>query len=603
MVEFPKPGSPSDVIVIRGHKDNVGKAVEEINKIYKEFENLGEMTLEVPVKYKAKLGYLSKISTASGVSCRVVFPQNLLLRGDKGAVAETKEHILKVIQNMDSQIVLEWRVPQKYHRFVLGTKGQRVQEVTKKFEVDIKVPSRRITPVTSARKFKTGKSKKLKSSPKEEKTIETSDHDVNNNHINSDNNNITNDSSVDVASRVEPNKNTDDDANDEGSDGNLPGDNAETAGRDSYDKKDDEEENGGDDRNVKDDDVKVDGDDSNDVISIIGLPSNCEAAKRALSEFIPTTIELTVPSVHHRQLIGQKGAIIQKFMKDFSVAITIPPAITCSDVIKVEGRPADVERAREAIERRVQELEEEKKLRKLKSFKIEIEIEPIYHTKIIGRNGGVVNKIRDQYDVRIQFPEKNSTNQNVITIIGLEAAVKDCKEYILKKIKEIESTVHEELRIDNRVHPRIIGSKGRSVHKLMEDFNVDIKFPAKDSMDKDLIVVSGQKKDVELCCDHLMNLEDEYIQKILDDEVIKEYKKSAATLNTFFNNINNNNHNNNNNNNMKGFIVRDAPWSRTSAPTATTTSATSSATTTTTSRGSATAKTATTTTTTATTTT
>lgn len=74
-----------------------------------------------------------------------------------------------------------------------------------------------------------------------------------------------------------------------------------------------------------------------------------------------------------------------------------------------------------------------------------------------------------------------------------------------------EDLVIEEVCIDYRIHPRIIGSKGRNVGRLMDEFHVEIKFPGRSAEDRSLVVVSGREEDVADCVDHLRSLEDEYV--------------------------------------------------------------------------------------------
>lgn len=74
--------------------------------------------------------------------------------------------------------------------------------------------------------------------------------------------------------------------------------------------------------------------------------------------------------------------------------------------------------------------------------------------------------------------------------------------------------VTEEVFIDHRVHPRIIGGKGRNVRKIMDDYNVDIRFPRSDSNDPDLVIVTGPEDAVYDCKDHLLNLQEEYVSAL-----------------------------------------------------------------------------------------
>lgn len=66
--------------------------------------------------------------------------------------------------------------------------------------------------------------------------------------------------------------------------------------------------------------------------------------------------------------------------------------------------------------------------------------------------------------------------------------------------------------IDHRIHPRIIGAKGRAIHKVMEDYKVDIRFAGREAEDKDLVIIRGKEDNVLDCKDHLLNLEEEYVR-------------------------------------------------------------------------------------------
>ena len=60
---------------------------------------------------------------------------------------------------------------------------------------------------------------------------------------------------------------------------------------------------------------------------------------------VPITKEVSVPMDYHRFVIGMKGREVQNMMKEFDVNISIPSSDEGSDVIKIYGAPANVERA------------------------------------------------------------------------------------------------------------------------------------------------------------------------------------------------------------------------------------------------------------------
>ena len=50
----------------------------------------------------------------------------------------------------------------------------------------------------------------------------------------------------------------------------------------------------------------------------------------------------------------------------------------------------------------------------------------------------------------------------------------------------------EIVNIDHRVFPRLIGPKGRTIRKIMDDYKVDIRFPPDKAENPDAVEVNGQ---------------------------------------------------------------------------------------------------------------
>lgn len=80
-------------------------------------------------------------------------------------------------------------------------------------------------------------------------------------------------------------------------------------------------------------------------------------------------------------------------------------------------------------------------LQELRNFRLEVEVPSKHHTKLIGRRGAVVNKIRTDHDVQIIFPDKDKDRQNTIVIIGLEDNVIKAREEIMQKVQELVSAM------------------------------------------------------------------------------------------------------------------------------------------------------------------
>merc|ERR1712168_1714537 len=133
--------------------------------------------------------------------------------------------------------------------------------------------------------------------------------------------------------------------------------------------------------------------------------------------------------------------------------------------------------AKAGLAQKVERVEAEKEERIKRSFEVTVEVKPEYHPKIIGRSGGVINKLREDFKVNIQLPPKGSENEEMITITGLEEDALAAKKAILGIVNQYESMIKEEVQIDPRVHSMIIGRRERTIRKIMDDYKVDIRLP------------------------------------------------------------------------------------------------------------------------------
>lgn len=66
-------------------------------------------------------------------------------------------------------------------------------------------------------------------------------------------------------------------------------------------------------------------------------------------------------------------------------------------------------------------------LQQTKSFTVDIRAKPEYHKFLIGKGGGKIRKVRDSTGARIIFPAAEDKDQDLITIIGREDAVREAQ--------------------------------------------------------------------------------------------------------------------------------------------------------------------------------
>lgn len=77
--------------------------------------------------------------------------------------------------------------------------------------------------------------------------------------------------------------------------------------------------------------------------------------------------------------------------------------------------------------------------------------------------------------------------------------------------------------INAAVHSRLIGSKGRNIRKIMDEFKVDIKFPRKTDPDPNIVTIVGTEENVADAKDRLLNLEEEYVSLLCNIQWLRKH--------------------------------------------------------------------------------
>jgi len=443
-----------EAITILGTKEAVAQAKKELEERVKDLDNVIEDTMTVdPTHHRFFVNRRGEVLRQIGEEFGGVvisFPRpgvtsdKVTLKGAKDCVAGARKRIEELVTDLECQIVLECVIEQVHHRTVMGPRGSNIQKVCKDFDVQIKIPERKVT-----------------------------------------NNNF------DAAASVEaPNAN------------DVNGTEANNA-----------------------DDVTTTTNEC-DIIRITGKKEKCEAAAQALKDLVPITLEVDVPFEYHRYIIGQGGSNVRKLMNAHEVMIKVPSGDQESSVIVLTGTADNVASAKVGLEEQCEEIKAKLEDDKLRAFELEVEVDPEFHPKIIGRRGAKIMQLRKDHSVNIQLPRREDENPSRITITGYEANANAAKDAILAIVQEYLSMTKEDIKIDHRVHRMIIGRQGAEIKRIMQKFKVDIKLPREGDDDPDLVTVMGSEEGVLDCKDHLLNLEEEYLQDAIDKENLKAYEQA-----------------------------------------------------------------------------
>ncbi|XP_055371640.1 vigilin [Condylostylus longicornis] len=522
-IKFPQNETKSDKVLIRGPKDDVEKAKTQLLEIANE-KQLHSFTAEVRTKQQhlkfiiGKNGAsIRKIREATGA--RIIFPNNdgedkelITIIGKEEDVKAAKEQLESIIKDIETED--EISVDPKYHRHFMAKRCEAIRQISDGKGVVISFPRPGQEPdcvkLKGAKEdieFAKQRIREIVEELEAQITIEVIIPQKHHRNIMGPRGSkvqaITKEFDVQI-------KFPDRDAREIVED--IPN---------------------GDEENSTENNEQIR---QCDIIRITGRKEKCEAAEKALRDSIPITEEVNVAFDLHRSIIGQKGKDVRELMQTYDVNIELSPQDLKQDVIKIIGTKVNVAKAKEALFKRVEELEADRKDRELRSYELRVEIDPFYHPKIIGKRGAVVTKLRSDHNVNISFPKKEDDNDSVIIITGYEEHAIACRDEILDMVKEL---YKETVEVNSTVHNRLIGQRGRNIRKIMEDYKVDIKFPKEGDPNPNAIVIIGKEDDVENAREHILCLEEEYLQDV------------NYTIQQVFDQPNTN---------SNGFVVQGAPW-------------------------------------------
>ncbi|KRZ22641.1 Vigilin [Trichinella pseudospiralis] len=267
----------------------------------------------------------------------------------------------------------------------------------------------------------------------------------------------------------------------------------------------------------------------NDLVLVTGQPDKCKKVIQLLLAEIPVKEVIHVPVEFHRGLIGRQGSEIRRLIEAYDVNVHISPPEQSLDEVVVIGKPSSVNQAVEAIKQHVAHLEREVKDRELKSFALQLSIPCALVPKLIGIKGREIQRLRSKYDVLISVPQQRTDGGDIeVTITGYEENATNCKKEIEAMVADYKSLCTQEIALDCRVHNRIIGQRGKNVKRIMEQYQVEIRFPRQADQNPNLVTVCGKVEDsVFDCIDHLRNLEEEYLQDIVDRYAYRDPMRMA----------------------------------------------------------------------------
>ncbi|XP_075236995.1 satellite-binding protein 1 Dp1 [Lycorma delicatula] len=574
-IRFPAANSHSDKVSLRGPKEDVEKVRQQLQELATELHQ-NSFTAEVKAKpqhHRFLIGKnganIRKIRESTG--CRIIFPSEqdedqelITIIGKKESVKQAKEELEAAIKEIDNIVEEEMSVDPKHHKqFMVRRSGQsllqKISDDCGVISISFPrqgVPSDKVTLRGSHECIQLAKQKILEVVDDLENQV-TIECIIPNQHHRS----LTGHKHIKVQELCAtynvqikfPERINQDDFSHQNSD-------YDGHQLDGIDNDGSEQLMNGDTQRPL----------PSDIILITGKPEKCEAAKQALLDSVPVTETIDVPYDYHRAIIGTKGQTIRDLSNRYDVHINVPQSTEHLDTITINGSRANIKLAKEAIQDKMIEIDAENEDRRRKSFEVKLNVPAEYFPKIIGKKGSVINKIRDDHGVQINLPPRGSEEENTITIVGYQEKAEAACNVIMKIVNELKSMVKDEVLLDARIHSRLIGTRGRSIRKVMDQYKVEIKFARPSDPNPDVVIITGMENDVAEAKEHLLELQEEYL---MDMDYEREYRpnhREESNESNPFSGSTRGVNTQNNSSTASGFFVKGAPWEQKAPDTAST---------------------------------
>ncbi|CAH8669722.1 unnamed protein product [Schistosoma bovis] len=196
------------------------------------------------------------------------------------------------------------------------------------------------------------------------------------------------------------------------------------------------------------------------------------------------TITVKVARSQHRIIFGQRGSGIADILAQTGVSVELPVDDGNEEIV-LRGKPEDLGRALTMVYERAQSTMTE-----------EIEAPNRFHRLLIGRGGSKLTELLEGYK-RVQVSFGDNTDR--ISVEGPCEEVEVIVERLKNRLAELQATVAmAAVKVDPKYYRHIIGKQGATIGRL-RDYKVRVRLPDSDRGDafSDEIVIEGDPVGVE----------------------------------------------------------------------------------------------------------
>ncbi|KAG8963700.1 hypothetical protein FRC03_002672 [Tulasnella sp. 419] len=247
---------------------------------------------------------------------------------------------------------------------------------------------------------------------------------------------------------------------------------------------------------------------------------------KAIGEVV--TVEVPVEKKWHAAVAGKYDAKLEAIIgEDRLISVKAGPG----DHFTAQGPKSEVDRAVAELEKAIVDA---KNYEAEHSYVTEFIIQQDYVGRIVGSGGAAVNKLREEFDVKIDFQDSSEDQEFVekgkkkkapsgakskVRIQGRQQDAEEAKKRILSTVDKLADETTEVVKIPHQYHFALIGSGGKYAKRLEEKYVVKITFPKGDqehgeyssnknreNLKADEVLIKGGKKGVALAKSELLEV-------------------------------------------------------------------------------------------------
>lgn len=239
--------------------------------------------------------------------------------------------------------------------------------------------------------------------------------------------------------------------------------------------------------------------------------------RKAQSEL--KSVVLDVENDKQQFIEGPNGTTLKTLLNSFndgSSAIVLKlhynGDLPSPDKVYIQGTKTDVGKVEKEIQALLKDAED---LKDIYSFKSEIHVPKNVLPRLIGKNGGHLNTLRDQFGVNIDVEKDPQGEKAALTITGYKFNVKEAEHDILQSSKRWADEVTKTVIVPQKYHGSIIGQGGQYVKRLQDKYNVRINF----TQGVDDVVIRGPSRGAIKAEEEVKELVDYFIENGYTKEI------------------------------------------------------------------------------------